>query len=164
MTKYMKAAGVILILTLADQWTKRLAVDHLKDAPPVVLIKNVLELAYVENRGAAFGILQNRQWVFLAITILVLALLGLFLARTPDTARYFPLRLCILLIGAGAVGNMIDRMTRRYVVDFIYVKLIDFPVFNLADIYVTTAAFALALLIIAYYKEEELEGIISRKG
>jgi len=79
--------------------------------------------------------------------------------KLPETSRFTPLRLCFLLIIAGAMGNWIDRLRQGYVVDFIYFKPIDFPVFNVADIYVTCAAFGLILLLLFYYTEEEAEQI-----
>ena len=74
-----------------------------------------------------------------------------------------------MLIGAGAVGNFIDRMSNGYVVDFFYFKLINFPVFNVADIYVTLSAVFLVILLLFKYKEEDLNVLVnslkkSRKG
>lgn len=68
--------------------------------------------------------------------------------RMPETPKYRPLAVCLMLVAAGAVGNMIDRMTQNYVVDFLYFRLIDFPVFNVADCYVTIAAAGLVLLVL----------------
>ena len=81
----------------------------------------------------------------------------------PENRRYLPLRICAVLLCAGAVGNMIDRIFRGYVVDFFYFKLIDFPVFNVADIYVTTAAVILIVLIVFLYKEEDFDRIFPKK-
>ena len=78
------------------------------------------------------------------------------------TGRYLPLRLCAVGIIAGAWGNCIDRIRLNYVVDFLYFKLIDFPIFNVADIYVTVSTFTMALLICFYYKEEDFEGFFHR--
>ena len=162
----MKNRGIkgtvwIIVLILADRLTKRWAVAGLKDHDPVVLIRGVLELKYLENRGAAFGIFQNRQWFFVLVSVLVLAGIIFLSFRIPREGRFFPLMLCLCLIGAGAAGNMIDRVLHRYVVDFIYFKLIDFPIFNVADIYVTCAAFLLAFLVIFHYREEDLDRIFS---
>ena len=74
----------------------------------------------------------------------------------PDDRKYRPLTVCLLLIGAGAVGNMIDRLSQSYVVDFLYFKLINFPIFNVADCYVTIGAFCLVLLVMLYYKDEDM--------
>lgn len=163
--------GVIgfIILVLADQWTKKMAVLRLKDQDPIVLIKNVFELYYLENRGAAFGIFQGKRFAFLIITVVILLVLAYCFWNIPYTAKYMSLRCIIVLIGAGAVGNFIDRMSNGYVVDFFYFKLINFPVFNVADIYVTLSAVFLAILLLFKYKEEDLNVLVnslkkSRKG
>ena len=110
-------AAVLLILF--DQFTKMLAVAHLKNQPSNVLIDGVFELRYLENRGSAFG----------------------------------------MMFFSGAIGNFIDRVRQGYVVDFFYFSLINFPIFNVADIYVTAAAFLLIFLCLFYYKEEDFEQI-----
>ena len=159
--------GVIgfLILVLADQWTKKMAVLRLKDQDPIVLIKNVFELYYLENRGAAFGIFQGKRFAFLIITVVILLVLAYCFWNIPYTAKYTSLRCIIVLIGAGAVGNFIDRMSNGYVVDFFYFKVINFPIFNVADIYVTCSAIFLAVLLIFCYKEEDLNQLLkSLKG
>ena len=152
-------AGLVVI----DQLVKLWALRSLRGHEPIQIIKNVLQLLYVENRGAAFGMLQNRQWFFLIITAVVILGLILIIPRIPDEKKYRFLNICLVFLGAGAIGNMIDRAFRKYVVDFIYFKLIDFPVFNVADIYVTCATFALVLLIFFYYKEEDINRIFSKK-
>ena len=75
------------------------------------------------------------------------------------TKKLLPLRICAVFIFSGAIGNFIDRLKLGYVVDFFYFKLIDFPVFNVADIYVTVAAFAMIILGLFYYKEEDYNKI-----
>lgn len=146
------------ILVAADQYTKLLAVTHLKGQQPFVLIGNVFELLYSENRGAAFGMMQGKQGFFFAIAAIVLAAAAWAMIRMPgfEIRRYHGLKLCVTMITAGAIGNMIDRTSQGYVVDFLYFKLIDFPIFNVADIYVTTATALLMVLLLFYYKEEDL--------
>ncbi len=161
MHKYLKAGLGWLALILLDQGIKLWAIGTLRDKDPIVLIKGVLEFRYLENRGAAFGIFQNRQWFFILITLIVLAGLFFLSGRIPQDRKYLPLQICFYLIGAGAVGNLIDRVFRSYVVDFIYFKLIDFPIFNVADIYVTVSAILLILLLLFFYKEEDVEQIFS---
>ena len=141
-----------ILLILLDQWTKHLAVSHLKGQPPLVLIEGVFELLYSENRGAAFSILQGKQGFLFLITLAVLIFVGYALVKMPANRRYLPLTVCLNLLFSGAVGNMIDRVTNGFVVDFLYVSLIDFPVFNVADIYVTTAAALFLVLMLWYYK------------
>ena len=164
MKQGIKAFIGCLLLVVLDQFTKVLALQNLKGQEPITIIPDVFQLLYVENRGAAFGILQNKQWVFLIITAIVLAALIWALPRMSRERHFLPLRLCLCFIGAGAVGNMIDRIFRGYVVDFFYFKLIDFPVFNVADIYVTTSAIVLNFLIVFLYKEEDFDRLFSKKG
>lgn len=151
-----------IVLIALDQWTKHLAVLRLKGQSPIVLWNGVFELHYLENRGAAFGILQGQKAVFLVCTLLILILIVFFYNRLPAGKRFFMMRLVAVFLAAGAVGNLIDRMRYSYVVDFLYFKLIDFPVFNVADCYVTVGAVLLAVLILFVYKEEEL-GFLSLK-
>lgn len=154
--------GAVLLI-LADQWTKRLAVTYLKDQAPIVLWKGVFEFHYLENRGAAFGILQGRQGFFLLCTVVVLAAIAYVYHRTPLTSHYRALRIVGVLLTAGAIGNLIDRTRNAYVVDFLYIRLIDFPVFNVADCYVTAGAVLLAILILFVYKDNELTFITPGK-
>ncbi|MDO5415720.1 MAG: signal peptidase II [Lachnospiraceae bacterium] len=153
MTAFFLAAAVLIWL---DQWTKGLASAHLKGQEPIVLIPNVFELQYLENRGAAFGMLQGRQMFFFLVAIVVFAAVLCALYRMPFTRRYLPLGICMVLLIAGALGNLIDRVSQKFVVDFLYFSLIDFPIFNVADCYVTIAALLLVILVMWYYKEEEL--------
>ena len=160
---YVIGVVSIIIGIILDQYTKFLAVAHLKEET-IVLWENVFELHYLENRGAAFGMMQGQQSFFL-ITGCIMLLLGTVLyIRLPHITRYLPLRACIVLIISGAIGNMIDRMRLSYVVDFLYFKLIDFPIFNVADIYVTVAAILLILLVLFYYSEEEIDDIFKYTG
>ncbi len=147
----------VIILVVLDQWTKKLAVLYLKDKTPFVLIDGVFEFTYLENRGAAFGLFQNQRMIFLLITLAVMAVILYVYWKLPKTRRFLPLRLIGAGILAGAAGNMIDRLFYGYVVDFFYFRLIDFPVFNVADIYVTVSAFMMVILLIFYYKEDEFK-------
>ncbi len=146
-----------LILIFFDQWTKRLAVTHLKGKPAFVIIEGVFELFYSENRGAAFSILQGKQGFLFLITLAVLVFTVYALIKMPVSRRFLPLTVCLNMLASGAIGNMVDRVSNGYVVDFLYFSLIDFPIFNVADIYVTTSAAAFLILMLWFYKEEELE-------
>ena len=126
----------IILLIVADQAAKYWAVSKLKGTSGMTLITGVLELQYLENRGMAFGMLQGRQMLFLV-----------------------PLILAGGILTGGAAGNFIDRAFRGYVVDFIYVSLIDFPIFNLADIYVVCGGIALVILVLFHYRDEDFDFI-----
>lgn len=153
--RYLAAIFGVLILVFLDQFTKHLVLNNLKDRPPVVILKDIFQLEYLENRGAAFGLFQNQRIFFYLSVIIISAAAIWFYGKVPMTRRYLPLRLCAVGIIAGAWGNCIDRIRLSYVVDFLYFKLIDFPIFNVADIYVTMSTFAMAFLICFYYKEED---------
>ena len=153
----------VLVLVGLDQRTKALAVRFLKGAEPFVIWNGVFELRYLENRGAAFGLFQGQRTYFLLVGVIVfIACLYLF-ARMSRNARFWPIRLFAVCILAGAWGNMIDRLRYAYVVDFFYFKLIDFPIFNVADIYVSVGTAALAVLILFYYKDSDLEELMKKK-
>ena len=148
-----------------DQYTKGLAARRLMGRPAFVLWNGVFELVYSENRGAAFGMLQGKQALFFVIALAVVAVAGWILWRMPPGRRYAPFTGCLFLLVSGAAGNMIDRLSQGYVVDFFYFSLIDFPIFNVADCYVVISTALLSLLFFAYYKEEELEFLsFGKKG
>ncbi len=154
---YLFAIVGCILLTLFDQFTKWLAVAKLKDQDPFVLIKGVFKLEYLENRGAAFGIMQNQQLFFAVTAILIIAVIFFMYGRMPQTKRYYMLKICAVMVCAGAIGNLIDRLRLNYVVDFFYFELIDFPVFNVADCYVVLACIGFALSVLFYYNDDELK-------
>lgn len=154
---------LIALLVWFDQFTKSLAVDKLKNNQAFIIINNVFELNYLENRGAAFGMLQNKQSMF-AVTGTVMLIIVLYvLLRMPFKKRYYLFEICCILIAAGAIGNMIDRVSQGYVVDFFYFVLINFPIFNVADIYVTISCITLAILILFVYSDDELAFLSFKK-
>lgn len=144
-----------LLLTLLDQLTKYLAYTCLRGHGAAVILPGIFELSYVENRGAAFGLFADSRWIFMIGTLAVLAGVLLFYFRLPKEKKYLPLRVLCVFLASGAVGNMIDRIARGYVIDFFYAVLIDFPVFNVADIYVVLSIAAMLYLFLFRYKEED---------
>lgn len=147
----------IILLIVLDQITKLFAIVHLKNIDSISLIRGVFELRYLENRGAAFGMMQNMKVIFVIIALLMLMFVIFALLKLPDNKRYLPLRIIMILIGAGAVGNLIDRLFRGFVVDFFYFSLIDFPIFNVADIYVSVSCILLVILVLFVYKDGDFE-------
>lgn len=150
--------GIIAVLlgVALDQYTKHLAISHLQDNP-ISIIEGVFQLRYLENRGAAFGLLQNQQVFFLVVGCITLFLIAYLYIRMPQTRRFVLLRICMISVTAGAIGNMIDRVRFQYVVDFLYFELIDFPIFNVADIFATVATFGIIFLLLFYYKEDDID-------
>ena len=169
MTKNKKMScllGIIvtILLIFLDQLTKYLAAIHLKDGNSISIIKDVFRLQYLENQGAAFGMFQGGKIVFVVITILLVAVMSYIYWHCPMDKRYVWIRVIIMFLMAGAFGNLIDRIRLDYVIDFFYFELINFPIFNVADIYVSCSVAALLILFIFYYKEEDVEVLLpSRK-
>ena len=161
--KMMFGMVFVCFLLGIDQLTKYLSIGFLKDSSGIVLIPGVFELQYVENFGAAFGILQKQRIFLLVFSLLVLFFLFLLYFRVPSGKRFYPMKFVLLFLASGAVGNMIDRFFRGFVVDFFYFKLIHFPVFNVADCYVVCSVIVAFFLICFYYKEEELN-FFRKKG
>ena len=144
-----------LLLIIADQVTKYFTVSMLKPVGSVEIIKNILNFTYVENRGAAFGILQNARLVFIVLTTIAVAAIIIYLLK--EKPRDKTLTCSLSLILAGAIGNMIDRILKGFVVDMIEVTFIDYPVFNFADCCVVIGAILLGIYIIFIYKEPQKE-------
>lgn len=161
---FLELAVSAALLIGLDQWTKFLAVKHLKDQAEIALLPNVLYLKYLENRGAAFGIFQGKKIFLLFLTSLVLLGIGYLLWKLPEEKKFRYLKWISFLVVSGGIGNMIDRIRLQYVVDFIYFSPIDFPIFNVADIYVTVSMILLFLLVFFYYKEEDFDFLKWKKA
>ena len=141
-------SAIILVGIALDQLTKWLAVEFLSPISTQPIIKNVLHLTYVENRGAAFGMLAEHRWVFILISsVTILLMLGALYAGYLPNMLY---KVSVSMIISGGIGNMIDRLLLGYVVDFIDFRLINFAVFNGADSFVCIGA---GLLILALIKD-----------
>ena len=150
-------------LIVFDQITKKIVLARLV-GQPYVLIEGVFEFRYLENRGAAFGILQNSIPFFLVIAVVILIVVLWCFLRLPAGRHYLPLNIALLLLFSGAIGNMIDRIFRRFVVDFMYFRLIDFQIFNVADCYVTIGAALVIISVIFVYKDGDLACLRPGKG
>ena len=146
---------VIGILIFLDQLTKHWAVVRLKGNSPIIVIDKILEFSYLENRGAAFGSMQGKQSFFIILTFVLTAFLFYVLFRIPKTKYYLPLTSSVIILIAGAIGNFIDRVAQNYVVDFISAVFINFPIFNVADIYVVCSMILIVILLTFYYKDED---------
>lgn len=145
---------IFVLLVAFDRITKNLAIQNLR-GNEIELIPNIFSFHYLENPGAAWGMLPNAIWLFALITIVVLGAMVYFYGKIPFERKYFLLRFTIILLASGAIGNFIDRMLWHYVVDFLYLKCIHFPIFNVADCYVCIAAVLLLYCLLFRYKEED---------
>ena len=144
---YVIYTAAILGGIALDQLTKFLATRYLKIIDTKPLIEGVLHLTYVENRGAAFGMLADNRWIFMTLSTIMIVCLSVYLygGYSPRNKLYTA---SILLIISGGIGNMIDRISLGYVVDFIDFRLINFAVFNGADSLVCIGAALLVLVLI----------------
>ena len=125
---------IIVLAVILDQITKILAVTHLADIQTMPIIEDVLHFTYVENRGAAFGMLADHRWVFMILSVVGIA--GLFIWQCINRRDILWNRIALSFIIGGGIGNMIDRVALGYVIDFIDCRFIDFYVFNVADSFV----------------------------
>lgn len=146
---------LVILLVALDQFTKYLACEYLQDKPAFKIIDGILELNFLKNSGAAFGMLQNQKVFFILVAALILLIIAYVLFRMPDDKKYNAMHFLLVLIASGAAGNMIDRIRQDYVVDFIYFVIINFPIFNVADIYVTVSTFLFVILFLFYYNEND---------
>lgn len=154
-------AGLLLAL---DQFTKHLAITRLKGKMPIVLIDGVLELQYLENRGSAFGLLQNQKIFILFVGIVFMAVIFFFLLKLPNEKKFRMVNILLACIIAGGLGNMVDRFRFDYVVDFISFVLIHYPIFNVADIYIVVSTIILFILFLFVFKEKDLEFLNFKKN
>ena len=157
--RFFLCITAIILLILADQFTKYAAISHLRGNAPVRVIPGILELVYVENSGISFGLFRNSAVLVSILSFVWIGVMGWFLFRILKKGGFTGLRAGLVLALAGAAGNLIDRLRWRYVVDFLYIACIRFPVFNVADILVVTGMILLAFLLIFIYREEELHAL-----
>lgn len=179
----IKSTIIVALLILIDQITKMFAFNGLKNTPGITIINGVFELKYLENQSAAFSLdpisliykifhityfdthpqvfLNCKMAFFIILTVAVLVIIALLYQRIPWNRLFLPLNVILIGFFAGAIGNLIDRIVHNYVIDFFYFSLINFPIFNVADIYVTLSAIALIIVVFFYYKEEDYSVIFS---
>ncbi|NNG67987.1 signal peptidase II [Caldanaerobacter subterraneus] len=138
------AIAIVVFVVFLDQFTKYLAAKYLMPVGSYPVIKHFFHLTYVENRGAAFGMLQNKTLFFIVITVVVGIVLIYSMIKLPENSLY---NYTLAMILGGAIGNLIDRVRLGYVVDFIDFKF--FPaVFNVADSFIVVGAIILGYLMI----------------
>jgi signal peptidase II len=147
---------IIIAGILLDRITKIWAASSLLGNGDIVIIKGFFSLSYLENRGAAFGIFQNRVYLLAAVTIIVLFGMVYYMLRYKPESRL--LKISFAFIISGALGNLYDRISYNYVVDFImfhYKEVYYFPSFNVADMLVVSGT---ALMLLYLIKEEAKNG------
>ena len=155
----MMQLGILLIaagLVGIDQLTKWMAVQYLKGDDPVPFIEGVLSVTYTENRGAAWSMFEGQQWLLIGVTsVMIVGLLAVLLS-----GRFRRHRLATfggILVVAGGIGNLIDRVFRGYVVDFLRTDFMDFPIFNVADCFVVVGAVLLFVYFVFFYSDTSVK-------
>lgn len=143
----MELLFIMLIMAL-DQLVKFIAKTRLITGD-IPIIRGYLELTYVENRGAAFGLFHNMRFLLVGVTLVVILAMLFYLLKNRNMKR--GLKISLILIIGGAIGNLIDRVILKYVIDFIHFHIrdsFDWPVFNVADISVVCGTMLLAINIL----------------
>ena len=152
---------IAIIAILLDQFTKYMATINLAGKGDYIIIPGVLQFNYLQNTGAAFSILTNQMTLFYILTPICCALIIYLLIKMPMTKLGLIINFVLTFIFAGAIGNFIDRVVNSYVTDFIYFSLINFPVFNVADIYVTCGVILLFIILIFYVDDDKFNSFLT---
>ncbi len=155
--RYIIDIILFAVLIFLDRITKNWAVANLKDKASIPVIDRILELYYLPNgnTGAAFGMLAGHRVMFLIIAVVVVSVIIYLVINMPEDRKYKIVEILLIFIASGGVGNMIDRFFQGYVVDFIYISIINFPIFNVADMYVSVCTVILAIIVLFRFKEED---------
>lgn len=149
-TKQFLLYGLILIASvLLDQLTKSLVIRDLKPIGVRPVLKGIFQLHYVENRGAAFGMMQGQRTFFLLFSTAAILLIFVLLVWERNHISTF-LGVSLTMIAGGGIGNQIDRFVNGYVVDFAEVLFVDFAVFNVADCFVTVGSILVLLDLLIF--------------
>lgn len=147
------AAGIVV----ADQVTKALTVAHIALGGEVAFLPGVLRFTYLQNTGAAFSSFEGQQWLFAALFVVFTGALLVEYFKKPLPFSRFE-RIMIACVYGGGLGNMLDRLRLGYVVDMIETEFITFPVFNVADCFITCGSIALMVSLVffnkAFWKED----------
>lgn len=139
----------ILGLVVADQTIKLLVDLTLKNAGEVRFIADIIVFKYRENTGAAFSIFEGKTWALSLITAIAIGIGFYFIIKNKIKDPFAHWSITIIM--AGGIGNLIDRVFRGYVIDYIYFKPIDFPIFNFADMLIVCGEIFLAIYILFFY-------------
>ena len=142
---------VFALILLADQITKYYISNHFIPLNSVSLFGDFIYLTFVKNAGAAFGVLQNYQHLFIIVTSAILLIVLIYFFYSPRKDVF--LKVSLVMIMAGGVGNLIDRIRQGYVIDFIDLKF--WPVFNVSDMSVVIGSILLMYYILFKYKDED---------
>lgn len=135
---------IAVIVLIIDRISKYMAKTYLKDIGSVPVIKNIFHFTYVENRGVAFGMLQNKNWIFVPVTLVIVAGIVYILYKMQKSSLL--MKISLVLVLSGALGNLIDRVFNGYVIDFFDFRV--WPVFNIADSSIVIGAILLGYVML----------------
>ncbi len=155
MDKILGILGVMILFVL-DRWSKIWAMTKLRGNDSINIIDGIFKLSYVENKGAAWGMLEGQTLIFTIITVVVVGFVVFFYIKLPPIKRYAPLKMGMVVFTGGVLGNFYDRILYHRVVDMLHFYWFDFPVFNVADVFIVVSSILVAILVMFYYNEEEL--------
>ncbi len=144
--------GVTIFLVLLDQLFKYLAYFYLQPVSSVEAIPYLLDLVYVENRGVAFGMFQDMQWLFITITSIVIVVFVVLLIKYYKKSRMFSVAATLII--AGGIGNLIDRVWHGFVIDYLQLSFFD-PVCNFADYCITFGTVLLVVYLLFFSDKKE---------
>ena len=161
---YLKMIAFVVILVILDQISKFVATANLMGKSKYIVIKGLLSFNYLEggNKGAAWGIFSGKILMFVIISIFMRNITGI-MCNEGKSATLMVLQYTFGMLMAGAVGNLIDRVVNGSVVDFICFEFIDFPIFNVADCYVTVSCILIVVMCLLKLKEEDFNKIFTIK-
>lgn len=148
--------AIVAVSVIIDQVLKLIVSNALEIGHTMPVIDGVFHFTYVQNFGAAFSILQNRQWFLILVTSAVMIVAAVILVKNIKKFTTM-LSVSLALIIGGGIGNLIDRIRLGYVVDFIDCRFINFPVFNFADCCVVVGAFLLIIAVFVCERKEKKE-------
>lgn len=149
----MRLLLVIIFITAADQIVKYFISANMVVGQSIPVLNDIFHITYVHNKGAAFGILAEKLYIFIIITIVILMFIFLVFLKTRKIKSFFVFHLALAVLAGGALGNLIDRIAKGYVID--YLDFIIWPVFNVADI-----AVVLGVFIMVYYVVKSPKSIL----
>ncbi len=154
---YAILAAIAAAIVGLDQWTKALTVAHVplhEDLPSVL---GIFHITHTKNDGAIWGVLSGQTWLFILVMVLFLGVLAVLIWRKWLTKKFE--WVCLAFIAGGGIGNMIDRLLCGKVTDMIEFDFVQFPVFNVADCFITVGCFALLIYIIFFDRENKKEDV-----
>ena len=160
---YIIPVFAIALLTAIDQLSKFIISSGYEIGQSKTVIDGVFNITYVQNEGMAWGAFKGGRIIFIIVTVLVLIFAFYVYTRIAEEKGFLFFRILLIFFISGSVGNLIDRASKGYVVDFFHFCLINFPVFNVADVYLTVSLILMAVTVIFFFDDEKFDKAFSFK-